>query len=464
MTTLAPAPAPPLLPSTRPAPGFRARFALSWRLMRRGAALMWLTAAAYMAIEVLVFRSAYPDEASRQKLLELSTSTVVRMMQGVPGAVDTAGGFAVWDGGWMLDDHRRVLGAAHRDPADSWRGGLRPRRTCAVPAADRPAGSRRAPGRDGRGCSAVSGWRPRCRSSCSASPLPPPCCGVSGSAALCAVAAALGALVAQVVEPRRRAVSVGLGLLAAAFVVRVVANSADRRIWLLTVAPFGWVERLRAFSGNDWPWLLAPLAAMLVLAATALAVCGRRDAGAALVRSSGAHRSTFRLLGSAPGFGWRLGSGALLALGAHAGRDHLRVRADDRRAGRLHQRGRDLPQDARVDGHGHVRAGRRLFELHRRLPRPPGCRVPRLAGRRDAAGGGRGAPGQPAGARGGALALARRHDRVRVAGRGDPGRRHDRSSMGGNATGGRAGHDLAGHRAHARAPCRWSCCSPASRC
>ena len=63
---------------------------------------MWLTASTYMAIEVLVFRSAYPDEASRQKLLDLSTSTAVRMMQGVPGAVDTAGGFAVWDGGWML--------------------------------------------------------------------------------------------------------------------------------------------------------------------------------------------------------------------------------------------------------------------------------------------------------------------------------------------------------------------------
>ena len=135
---------------------------------------------------------------------------------------------------------------------------------------------------------------------------------MSGSAALCAVAAALAMLVAQVVEPRRRAVSVGLGLLAAAFVVRVVANSADRRVWLLTVAPFGWVERLRAFSDNEWPWLLAPVAAMLLLAGTALALCGRRDTGAALVRSAGTHRSTLRLLGSAPGFGWRLSSGALL--------------------------------------------------------------------------------------------------------------------------------------------------------
>ena len=70
--------------------------------MRRGAVLVWLTVALYMTVEVFAFRNAYPDAASREKLLELSTSTAVRMLQGVPGAVDTAGGFAVWDGGWML--------------------------------------------------------------------------------------------------------------------------------------------------------------------------------------------------------------------------------------------------------------------------------------------------------------------------------------------------------------------------
>ena len=64
--------------------------------------LLWLSAAAYMAVEVLVFRHAYPTAASRQRLLELSTSTAVRVMQGIPGRIDTAGGFAVWDGGWMV--------------------------------------------------------------------------------------------------------------------------------------------------------------------------------------------------------------------------------------------------------------------------------------------------------------------------------------------------------------------------
>ena len=128
-----------------------------------------------------------------------------------------------------------------------------------------------------------------------------------------AVAAALGALVAQVVEPRRRAVSAGLGLITAAFLLRVVANSADGRAWLLTVTPFGWVDRLRVFSDDRWQWLAAPLTAALVLAGVAVLLAGRRDTGAALVRSTGTHRSTLHLLGSAAAFGWRLTSGALLA-------------------------------------------------------------------------------------------------------------------------------------------------------
>jgi ABC-2 type transport system permease protein len=264
-----------------------------------------------MAIEVLVFRSAYPDEASRQKLLRLSTSTAVRMMQGVPGAVDTAGGFAVWDGGWMLAvivGCWAMLTATRltRGEEDAGRAELllsrplTPRQTLAVHLA--AMGSAAA----GVGIATTLPFVL----------LGEPAAGAmlwgSGLGGLCAVAAALGTLVAQVAEPRRRAVSLGLGLLAAAFVLRVVGNSADRRVWLLAVAPFGWVERLRAFSDNNWPWLLAPALASALLAGAALALCGRRDAGAALVRSSGTHRSTFRLLGSAPGFGWRLTSGALL--------------------------------------------------------------------------------------------------------------------------------------------------------
>ncbi len=290
---------------------YRARVRWSWRLMRRGAMLSWLTVAIYMSVEVLAFRSAYPDTASRQRLIELSASTSVRMLEGVPGAVDTAGGFAVWDGGWML----MMIVAAWalltvarltRGEEDSGRAELvlsRPMTGRQALAANLSAMALAMTGL------ALAGAVPFIV-------LGEPVAGAlvwgAGLGAFGAVATALGALVAQVFEPRRRVVSVGLGLAAAAFLLRVVANSADNRLWLLAVTPFGWLDRLRAFSEDRWWWLAAPLAAALSLGGLAELLCARRDAGAALLRSSATHRSRLHLLGSATAFGWRLASGALL--------------------------------------------------------------------------------------------------------------------------------------------------------
>lgn len=313
MTAVLPTTAPPAATvETTPPPPVIARVRLSWRLMRRGAMLIWLTAAAYMAMEVLTFRSAYPDAESRQKLLELSSSSVVRMMQGAPGAVDTAGGFAVWDGGWML---MMIVGTwsmltsarLTRGEEDSGRAEL---------VLSRPLTARQALGGH-VGAMAIASMGLAMSAALPFFVLGEPVAGAllwgAGLGAFCAVSAALGALVAQVVEPRRRVISVGLGLLAAAYLLRVVANSAAHRTWLLTVTPFGWVDRLRLYAENRWWWLVAPMAAVLVLGGTAVLLRGRRDTGAALLRSREARRSHFRLLGTSTGFGWRLTSGALLA-------------------------------------------------------------------------------------------------------------------------------------------------------
>jgi ABC-2 type transport system permease protein len=312
MTAVIPTTAPPPLLAARPSSTYGARLRWSWRLMRRGTLLTWLTVALYMTMEVLVFRSAYPDAASRQKLLELSTSTAVRMMQGVPSAVDTAGGFAAWDAGWML----MVIVASWalltvtrltRGEEDSGRVEL---------VLSRPLTARQAL------AAHLSTMAVAVTGIALADALPfivlgEPVGGAllwgAGLGAFASVATALGALIAQVAEPRRRVISVGFGLIAAAFLLRVVANSADSRAWILTVTPFGWVDRLRVFSDNQWLWLAAPVAAVLVLGGTAVELCGRRDTGAALLRSSATRRSRLRLLGSATAFGWRLTSGALLA-------------------------------------------------------------------------------------------------------------------------------------------------------
>ena len=312
MTALLPTSAARSTTPVSAAPTFRDRFALSWRLVRRGVVLMWLTLATYMAVEVLTFRSAYPDAASRQKLIELSDSTAVRMLQGVPGAADTAGGFAVWDGGWMV----LVIVAAWsvltvtrltRGEEDSGRAELvlsRPVTTAQALAAHLSATT---VGLAGMGAATALTF------AALGEPLGAAVLWGAGLCAFGAVVTAVGAVVAQVVEPRRRAVSVGLGVVALAFLLRVVANSADDRAWVLTTTPFGWVDRLRAFSDDRWWWLAAPVAAFALLTTVAFALCERRDTGAALLRSSATHRSMLHLLGSATAFGWRLTTGALLA-------------------------------------------------------------------------------------------------------------------------------------------------------
>lgn len=303
--------------STAPSgsPTYRDRVALSWRLTRRSAALMWLSLATYMAVEVLSFRSAYPDAASRQKLLELSESSAVRMLQGVPGDAETAGGFAVWDGGWMILLIVAVWSVLTvtrltRGEEDSGRAELVLSRPVTTAQSLVAGLSAMAVGLVGMAAAValplvVLG-----------EPVASALLWGAGLAAFGAVVTTAGAAVAQLVEPRRRAASAGLGVVALTFLLRVVANSADDRAWVLTTSPFGWVDRLRAFSGDRWWWLAAPVAASLVLAPLAIALSGRRDTGAALVRSRATRRSRMHLLGSATAFGWRMTSGALLAWAA----------------------------------------------------------------------------------------------------------------------------------------------------
>jgi ABC-2 type transport system permease protein len=283
----------------------------SWRLVRRGALLMWLTVAAYMTVEVISFRSAYPDAESRQKLLDLSSSTAVRMLQGTPGAIDTAGGFSVWDSGWMITlivSCWAILTVTRltRGEEDSGRIEL---------LLSRPVDARRVLAANFAGMGvALAGI-----AISAAAPLV--VFGQPGAGALLwgvglalfgTVMAALAALCAQLTQPRRRVASVALGLAAIAFLARIVANSADNRAWALVLTPFGWLDRLHVFAGDRWLWLAAPLSTALLLGAAALALCVRRDTGAALLRSHESRRSHFYLLGNGSRFLWRLTSPALV--------------------------------------------------------------------------------------------------------------------------------------------------------
>ena len=80
----------------------RAVVRLYARLTWRTSAVIGVVMAGYVALEVASYRSAYPQGVSPLQFAIFEDNPAVRMMNGVPRALDTAGGFTVWDGGWMM--------------------------------------------------------------------------------------------------------------------------------------------------------------------------------------------------------------------------------------------------------------------------------------------------------------------------------------------------------------------------
>lgn len=100
-----------------------------------------------------------------------------------------------------------------------------------------------------------------------------------------AVFVALGALTSQLGRSRRLATGLGMAVFGVAFVVRMIADAGPGTKWLLWFTPFGWTERMRPFTENDTRPLVLAASALFALAAGAIVLAGRRDAGAGVVAS-----------------------------------------------------------------------------------------------------------------------------------------------------------------------------------
>jgi ABC-2 type transport system permease protein len=128
-----------------------------------------------------------------------------------------------------------------------------------------------------------------------------------------AVFVGVGALTSQVAPSRRMATELGVGVFAACFALRVVADTATGVGWLDWATPLGWAEELRPFTAPRPLVLLLPLAACAVLLAGATRIAVRRDVGSGLLagRETGAPR--LRLLSSPIAAALRMGRGSLIA-------------------------------------------------------------------------------------------------------------------------------------------------------
>lgn len=119
----------------------------------------------------------------------------------------------------------------------------------------------------------------------------------AGIGLLLATFAAVAAFTSQLVPERRRAGGLAAAVVLVMLVLRMVADGYKGAGWVRWTTPFGWVENLHAFGGNDLLPLVPLIVAPLALAALALWLARQRDTGAGLVRAADtAPRASTRML------------------------------------------------------------------------------------------------------------------------------------------------------------------------
>ena len=123
----------------------------------------------------------------------------------------------------------------------------------------------------------------------------------------------VGAVVSQLAATRRVAMQISLGVLAVAYLLRVVADIAGGAGPLRWATPLGWVEELRPFARPDPAPLIALGLAAGALIVLAGAVVATRDIGNGLLPATDTAPARLRLLNSPTGEAVRAERGSLAA-------------------------------------------------------------------------------------------------------------------------------------------------------
>ncbi len=285
---------------------------LWFRLTRRATVLLTVAMAAYAGVEVASYGITYPNGVSPTQFAMFEDNPAIRMLQGVPVALDTAGGFTVWDGGWLmqiilavwgiLTASRLLRGEEDAERAEHLLAGPLRASTATITALSVLAFSALVIGA-GSTAALVAGG-----TSVSGSVL----YGL-GLAGVGATFVGVAAVTSQLVDVRRRAAGLAAGVLALAYVLRMIGSSTDDRLWIRWLTPLGWVDELKPYGDAD-PRALIPLVVVpLLLGWLAVVLRARRDVGAALLAADAGRAPHLRFLGSPIAFAWRSNSAVLLA-------------------------------------------------------------------------------------------------------------------------------------------------------
>lgn len=286
--------------------------ALTSRLVRRGALLLALAMVVYAALEVVSYRTAYPDGVSPAQFAMFEDNPAVRMMNGVPAGLDSAGGFALWDAGWIwqlllavwaiLTTTRLLRGEEDVDRADLVLAGPIPATRATAVTLGVIVGAGLLVGSATAISLVVLGQRP----------LDSVLVGI-GLAGVAATFAAVAGVTSQLVDVRRRAAGIAASVLGLAWVLRMVASSTDQRLWMRWLTPLGWMDELNLYDDPDLLALAPLIAVPAALAVLAVALRARRDIDGALLVADAGREPRLRGLGGPLAFAWRSNRAVLLA-------------------------------------------------------------------------------------------------------------------------------------------------------
>lgn len=283
---------------------------LTVRLLRRGGIVVVVALAAYAVMEVQVFESMYPDEASRALVAQFGQDPAMRILVGMPAGT-SIGALVVWDGGWMV---QMIVGVwAVVTTARLLRGDEDAQRSDLLLVG--PVRVRTALGAQLAvllAASAVVGLAVGTAMIAAGTDVLGGVLFGAEVAGFSATYVALTAALSQLLGSRGRVLGSAATALGGAVLLRMIANSADSRSWVAWLTPLGWNDRLEPYGGNHWPVLLVPIVVCGSLLTVAVGLRGHRDSGAGMVRARAVERSRDVWLSSPLAFAWRSTLGTLL--------------------------------------------------------------------------------------------------------------------------------------------------------
>ena len=122
--------------------------------------------------------------------------------------------------------------------------------------------------------------------------------------------AGVAAIAVQIGSFGRTAISLSIGALALAYLVRAWGDASSYP-WLTWLSPLGWTEKIHAFSTNDWWTQGVSLVVLIGLVALAVVLVAGRDFGRGLLAAHHGPADAPVSLSGTIGLSWRLHRGRL---------------------------------------------------------------------------------------------------------------------------------------------------------